>query len=645
MKKSVYLICTLCLLSGIWQACGSKEEVTTTGGIYGTVLDKEDGEPIRNAEISLSPGGKTTVVGSNGTYEFIDLEPRLYTVNVTADGYDYNCKTAKVVSGESTACDFHLTKTVVNQELEITPTALHFGTTQDQLSVTITNKGTEETSWSLNLGSNAWLSASPTSGNIAAGKTQTIVCSVNRTSMTKDESAVVGLSAFGNSYPLTISCEINKGKLNVTPTVLDFGEDQSELSFTIKNIGNAAMPWSVTGLSASCLSLSELSGSIAVGASKVVKLTLDRSLLDSDLSTSFIVKDSFTEQEIQVSAKKKVLQSVLSVSPTLLNFGEDDSVLSFTIKNSGNTAMSWSAKGLSATCLSLSDMGGTVAVGASKVVKLTLDRTALTSDLSTSFTIADGYTEQEIQVSATKKVLRPIMNVSPTVLDFGDSSTSKTFTISNSGTANLDWSLMDATNPCLTFSDYSGSVAPGGKQTVTITLDRAAMAANLNVVIKVSDGTNTQSITIKATYVYVEDYSSAIIESFDNRLKCDIVSCKRNGSKVEFKFKLTSIGMGDVEVTIFGNQGNSNSTIIADNLGTQYAGSVLTLGTQSNYYYTDGYVKSPLLEYVPINGSATIPGVPSGATSLHIKLNVSVWSNGNYIANSDWIKISNLPIY
>ena len=543
MKKFLYLFIDILLVCSIYQAC--TPDVALRGSIYGTVIDKEDGEPIRNAEISLSPGGKTTVVGSNGTYEFVDLEPRLYTVNVTADGYDYNSKTAKVVSGESTACDFHLTKTVVNQELEITPTALYFGTTQDQLSVTITNKGTEETSWSLNLGSNAWLSASPTSGNIAAGKTQTIVFSVNRTSMTKDESAVVGLSAFGNSYPLTISCEINKGKLNVTPTVLDFGEDQSELSFTIKNIGNAAMPWSVTGLSASCLLLSELSGSIAVGASKVVKLTLDRSLLDSDLSTSFIV--------------------------------------------------------------------------------------------------SDGSTEQEIQVSATKKVLRPIINVSPTVLDFGDSSTSKTVTISNSGTANLDWSLMDATNPCLTFSDYSGSIAPGGKQTVTITLDRAAMAANLNVVVKVSDGTNTQSITIKAIYVYVEDYSSAIVESFDNRLKCDIISCKRNGSKVEFKFKFTNIGFGDIsQFTLQPSYGNY--TIIYDNLGNQYEKQAMTLGNQSDSGY--GNIRVPLLEYVGCNGSISIENVPANAETLTIKLCVSGYdpSKGNLFTN-EHISIKNLPIY
>ncbi len=545
MKKTICLFFSIALLCGVFQSC--QPEVVLPGGIYGTVLDKETGEPIRNAEISLSPSGKTTVVGSNGTYEFVNLEAGMYTVNVQADGYDHNSKTANVVNGESTACDFHLTKTIVNQDLEIAPTSLNFGTTQNQLSVTITNRGTEETAWSLDLGACKWLSANPVSGRIGAGKTQAIIFSVDRSLLQKDETTVVTLSAFGNSYPMNVSCAIvqNKGVMNVSPTVLSFGEDTNEMSFTIKNLGNANLNWYTQGLSASCLSLSENNGTLSSGASKVIRVSLNRNLLDGDLSTSFIV--------------------------------------------------------------------------------------------------SDGSTEQEIQVSATKKVLRPIMNVSPTVLDFGDSSTSKTFTISNSGTANLDWSLMDATNPCLTFSDYSGSIAPGGKQTVTITLDRAAMAANLNVVVKVSDGTNTQSITIKATYVYVEDYSSAIVQSFDNRLKCDIISCKRSGSKVEFKFKLTNVGFGDISQFTL-NASYGNYTIIYDNLGNQYEKQAMTLGNQSDSGY--GNVRVPLLEYVGCNGSISIENVPANAETLTIKLCVSGYepAKGNLFIN-EHISIQNLPIY
>ena len=113
MKKSIYLIFTFCLLAGIWQACDKKEELITTGGIYGTVLDKTTGEPIRNAEITLSPSSKTTVVGSNGTFEFVNIEAGQYTVGVEADGYEYNSKTVTVIAGENTACDFHLETVVV----------------------------------------------------------------------------------------------------------------------------------------------------------------------------------------------------------------------------------------------------------------------------------------------------------------------------------------------------------------------------------------------------------------------------------------------------------------------------------------------------------------------------------------------------
>ena len=72
MKKPICLLFSIALFCGFYQSC--QPNVELPGGIYGTVLDKETGEPIRNAEISLSPGGKTTVVGSNGTYEFVNLE-------------------------------------------------------------------------------------------------------------------------------------------------------------------------------------------------------------------------------------------------------------------------------------------------------------------------------------------------------------------------------------------------------------------------------------------------------------------------------------------------------------------------------------------------------------------------------------------
>lgn len=541
MKKTICLLFSIALLCGFYQSC--QPNVELPGGIYGTVLDKETGEPIRNAEISLSPSGKTTVVGSNGTYEFVNLEAGMYTVNVQADGYDHNSKTANVVNGESTACDFHLTKTIVNQDLEIAPTSLNFGTTQNQLSVTITNRGIEETAWTLDLGICKWLSANPVSGRIGAGKTQAIIFSVDRSLLQKDETTVVTLSAFGNSYPMNVSCAIvqNKGVMTVSPTVLSFGEDANEMNFTIKNLGNANLNWYTQGLSASCLSLSESNGTLSTGASKVVKVLLNRNLMSEDLSTSFIV--------------------------------------------------------------------------------------------------SDGNTDQEILVMATKKVLHPIMNVSPTMLDFGDSSTSKTFTISNSGSADLNWSLTNASNECLSYSTTSGTISPAGSTTVTVTLNRAAMHTDLNTSIGVSDGTNSQSITIKATYVYVEDYSSAKIESCSSDVKAEIVSCKRNGSNVVFTYKLTNIGLGDVNIQIKPAENYTGASVIFDDLGNSYNRQYMTFRDQGNAYSNAIGVAFP--EDVPCTGTVTVQNVPDEATNLTVKLGVWI----NQTLGNTYISFKNVPIY
>ena len=177
-----------------------------------------------------------------------------------------------------------------------------------------------------------------------------------------------------------------------------------------------------------------------------------------------------------------------------------------------------------------------------------------------------------------------------------------------------------------------------GKYTITASADFYA-----DVEGEIELTTAGANITIKMTRTVVEDYSSAIVESFDNRLKCDIVSCKRNGSKVEFKFKFTNTGFGDIsQFTLQPSYGNY--TIIYDNLGNQYEKQAMTLGNQSASGY--GSVCVPLLEYVGCNGSISIANVPTNAETLTIKLCVSGYDSakGNLFTD-EHISIKKLPIY
>jgi DNA-binding winged helix-turn-helix (wHTH) protein len=60
--------------------------------------------------VVLSPGGKTKTTGSDGRYEFQDLDAAQYTITVQKNGYQTNRKTVTAVSDEKTEANIPLTK-------------------------------------------------------------------------------------------------------------------------------------------------------------------------------------------------------------------------------------------------------------------------------------------------------------------------------------------------------------------------------------------------------------------------------------------------------------------------------------------------------------------------------------------------------
>ena len=154
MRRLVYLyvLCMTALMVGC-----TEDEPILFGDIYGTVTDVDTGEPIRNAEVVLSPKGASTISGSDGRFEFRSLEAGQYSISISSEGYESNSRQVTVVPGQSTSCDIHLTPQAIVEIFNIDPLTLNFGTTQIQLAVTVTNDSPNETQWSLDLGQNTWL--------------------------------------------------------------------------------------------------------------------------------------------------------------------------------------------------------------------------------------------------------------------------------------------------------------------------------------------------------------------------------------------------------------------------------------------------------------------------------------------------------
>ena len=108
MKKSLYFVFGLLLVCGMYQACVPEE---LPGSIYGTVVDKATGEPIKSAGVELSPSGLKTVTGSEGQFEFTELDPGKYTLIITKTGYvDGVSGTIEVKPGQQAKGDVQIEK-------------------------------------------------------------------------------------------------------------------------------------------------------------------------------------------------------------------------------------------------------------------------------------------------------------------------------------------------------------------------------------------------------------------------------------------------------------------------------------------------------------------------------------------------------
>lgn len=494
MKRTIYLFA---LLAALIVAC-TEEERDYMGNIQGIVTESGTTTPLSGVQVSVVNLGTSTTTGSDGQFRFNNVEADSYQLQFKKTGYVTNTRSVNVLAGETANCDMQLEPEKKEAEIKIEPSTLNFGTTQTELSVTVTNQGNAATEWSLNLGDNAWLTASPLSGNIAAGKTQSIVFTVNRDQLSATQNVKVTLSAFGNSYTISVSCapKSAKSEMTVTPTSLDFGETEEEKDLTIKNTGNAVLTWNISGITDECISVSDTEGTVEPEGSKIVKVTLDRTKQTKDLNTSFIISDGIKEQTIAVKAAKTEAKAEMKIEPTLLDFGYESAELPLTVSNTGTAELKYTVSGISADYITVSPMEGSVAAGGNQILQVKLNRETMPETVNTTFIISDGTNQESITVKATKAVAK--MSVSPLSLDFGEEATEKNFTISNVGTAELAWIITVPEGTGLKVSDTSGVTAPSGTKQITVTLDRSIMPETLNTAIEVSDGTRKESVAVTA---------------------------------------------------------------------------------------------------------------------------------------------------
>lgn len=203
MRKLFSLSVLLILL--ILTGC-AKDEVNPFGSIYGVVVDSSNSSPLQGARITLTPTGKSTVTGNDGSYEFVDIEPGNYKVTVQADGFNPTMKNVTVVAGEKAIGDVSISPIGQNSKIGVDKAVVNFTKDLKINTINISNLGNAgDINWEItNIPS--WLDVNPAKGSTGVGKQSAVTLKLNG-SHTGETSGSITINADGESISVLISVE------------------------------------------------------------------------------------------------------------------------------------------------------------------------------------------------------------------------------------------------------------------------------------------------------------------------------------------------------------------------------------------------------------------------------------------------------
>ncbi|MBR1514405.1 MAG: carboxypeptidase regulatory-like domain-containing protein [Bacteroidales bacterium] len=404
MKKMNLILGIVCAFAVCLVSC-TKEKAT--GRIQGIVTNMNTTEPIQGVNISLSPTGASAVTGSDGRYEFANLEPGNYTVQGVKTGFESNTKNITITSGNVSSGDMQLRPAATGFRLNVE--YLDFGTNFSQLQFKIINASTNTPmSWEI-MESLNWLETTPSTGNLQGGQESTITVNIDRSLLTQSTTANITVRSADQSIvlPVNVSVAGNNGpQLQLSETNLDFGTSANSLAFYVMNTGpaNTSLNWICSNINVGWLTLSPTSGNTAGGASTQVIAAIDRTQISGMVSTQVSVSGAGSTSTITFSASASGSGSaILQLSEGSLDFGETATTQTFQVKNVGSdgTMLSWSINPLNVDWLTLTPMSGTTASGSGTLVTALVDRTKISGPVSTTVTVVGTNNSANLNVSAS----------------------------------------------------------------------------------------------------------------------------------------------------------------------------------------------------------------------------------------------------
>ncbi|OQX83402.1 hypothetical protein B6D60_10535, partial [candidate division KSB1 bacterium 4484_87] len=376
-------------------------------------------------------------------------------------------------------------------DLLVSTTTLDFGSSVASKTFNITNNGSGTLTWSVGA-DRSWIQVAPASGTTTT-ETDPVSVTVDLSSLGAGTySGTITITSNGGTATISVSASKEVPDLSVSVNALDFGSSETSKSFNVSNIGNGTLNWQVAS-DRSWISVSPNSGSTTTQTDQVT-VTVDRSNLGPGTFTGTItVTSNGGTETIAVSASKEVPD--LSVTPTSLDFGSNETIKTFSLKNDGSGTLSWTITD-NKDWISVTPTQGST-TDETEAISVTVDRSNLAAGSYTGqVTITSNGGTETVAITASKEV--PSLSVSPTSLSFSESDNSKTFAITNSGTGALTWSVSNDRSWISVTPENGTTTSETDYVTVSVDLSNLGAGTYSGTITVTSNG-GTKTVAVSAS--------------------------------------------------------------------------------------------------------------------------------------------------
>ncbi|MEJ2720017.1 MAG: BACON domain-containing carbohydrate-binding protein [bacterium] len=282
--------------------------------------------------------------------------------------------------------------------------------------------------------------------------------------------------------------------LGHSPSELDFQDTINGLSINIRNLGAGTLDWTIAA-DQPWMSVNPTAGT----NSGTVTAWVNRNIVPcGEHAGNVYVNSNGGDATIPVSMQAV---GVLNVYPWSLNLGGDSNIGLLAIHNLGTGIMSWSVSSAD-PWMSLNPMSGE---GDDEVL-VTVDRTGLADGDYTGHILvtSDGGSKTvPVMMSVGRKLA-----VSPTHLEFGNTSTHMAFAIQNTGSGDLVWDI-EVDQPWISVMPASGT----NNATVDVTVTRDGLPnGHYEGLISITSNGGDEEVTVSMDVVPVLTVDPALLD-------------------------------------------------------------------------------------------------------------------------------------